>query len=262
MIVFIKKILFKLLSQRMYLKTLQKGFYILYNIGALKKDARFKYHYMVREIIESNYTVIDIGANLGYFSKNFAKLTPNGHLLSIEPVKPFYDVLSALLSKYKQAEVVNYALGNEVGSIVMVLPESNGMIRTGLPHIAESEEEKKKHKTHDVQIVKGSSLLANFEKIDYIKCDIEGYEVVVFNEIKEVLTKHSPIVQIEIGPENEAPMFDLFESLDYHQYGISDFKIVKESDRKQKEQGDFLFVPKNGAKAFEDKMCDKGMMDR
>ena len=260
MIVLIKKILFKLLSQRMYLKTLQRGFYFLYNIGALKKDVRFKYHYMIQEIIEPNYNIIDIGANLGYFSKNFAKLTPQGRLLSIEPVKPFFDALSSLLARYKHAKVVNYALGNERGSITMVLPESNGMIRTGLPHIAESEEEKKQHKTHEVEIVKGSSLLSDFEKIDYIKCDIEGYEVIVFNEIKEILAKHTPMVQIEIGPENEAPMFDLFENLGYNQYGISNFKIVKEFNRKQKEQGDFLFVAKDKTIAFEDKMRSKGLL--
>lgn len=260
MIVIVKKFLFKLLSQKMYLKTLQRGFYFLYNIGALKKDARFKYHYMVGEIIESHDNIIDIGANLGYFSKSFAKLAPKGRLLSIEPVKPFFEVLSSLLSKYKHAKVINCALGNETGSIVMVLPESNGMIRTGLPHIAESEEEKKQHKTHEVEIVKGSSILADFEKIDYIKCDIEGYEVIVFNEIKEVLAKHLPIVQIEIGAENESPMFDLFERLGYFHYGIADFKIVKESDRKQKEQGDFLFIPGNKISAFEDKMRAKGLM--
>tara|TARA_B110000285_G_C15035085_1_gene568814 strand:- start:333 stop:1124 length:792 start_codon:yes stop_codon:yes gene_type:complete len=262
MVVFIKQILFKLLSQKMYLKTLQRGFYFLYNIGALKKDVRFKYHYMVREIIEPNYNIVDIGANLGYFSKNFAKLSPKGRLLSIEPVKPFFDVLSSLLSKYKHAEVVNYALGNETGSIVMVLPESNGMIRTGLPHIAESEEEKKQHKTHEVKIVKGSSLLSDFETIDYIKCDIEGYELVVFNEIKEALAKHSPIVQIEIGPENETPMFELFESLGYVQYGIADFKIVKELGRKQKEQGDFLFVHEGKVNSFEEKVNGKGFLAR
>lgn len=245
----------------MYLKTLQRGFYFLYNVGALKNDERFKYHYMVRQIIEPNFNIVDIGANLGYFSKNFAKLSPNGRLLSIEPVKPFFDVLSDLLSKYKNASVVNYALGNETGSIVMVLPESNGMIRTGLPHIAESEEEKAKHKTHEVEIVKGSELLSDFDRIDYIKCDIEGYEVVVFNEIKSVLSQHNPIVQIEIGPDNESAMFDLFEGLGYIQYGISNFKIIKENNRTQKEQGDFLFVHSSKSSSFEEKMLRKKMFE-
>lgn len=254
MIVAVKKILFKTLSQRAYLKTLQRVFYMMYNLGLLKKDSRFKYHYMVREIIESNYSIVDIGANLGYFSKNFAKLTPNGSLLSIEPVKPFYDVLSSFMKKYKHATVVNYALGNEKGTITMVLPESNGMIRTGLPHIAESEEEKKQHKTHEVEIVKGSELLGDLKSIDYIKCDIEGYEVVVFNEIKTVVAAQKPIIQIEIGPENEKAMFDYFDELNYVQYGIADFKIVKEKPRTQKEQGDFLFVHASAVEKFENRL--------
>ncbi len=254
MIVFTKKILFKILSQKAYLKTLQRAFYAMYDLGLLKNDARFKYHYAVKNLIEEDDTIVDIGANLGYFSKNFARLAPKGQLLSIEPVKPFYDVLSQLMSKYKHARVVNYALGNEKGTITMVLPESNGMIRTGLPHIANSEEEKKQHKTHEVEIVKGSELLGELEKIDYIKCDIEGYEVVVFNEIKGVIAEKKPIVQIEIGPDNEKEMFSLFKELNYVQYGIADFKIIKEEAGKQKEAGDFLFVPSEKTEAFEKKI--------
>jgi len=56
----------------------------------------------------------------------------------------------------------------------MVMPESDGFIRTGLPHIASSEDEKKKHKTQDVKIVKAKQFIGGIPKIDYIKCDIEG----------------------------------------------------------------------------------------
>ena len=224
----------------------------MYNLGALKNNPSFKYHYMIKELIEEDYTIVDIGANLGYFSKNFAKLTPKGKVLSIEPVRPFYEVLSHFMKKYKHAEVVNYALGEENGSITMVLPESNGMIRTGLPHVAESEEEKKLHKTHEVEVVRGSDLLGKLGKIDYIKCDIEGYEAVVFNQIKEVVTKEKPIVQIEIDQKNEAKMLQYFSELGYVQYGIANFKIVKEAG-KQQEQGDYLFVHESKVETFENK---------
>lgn len=258
MIVFAKKVLFKILSQQVYLKTLHRGFYFLYSLGVLKKDARFKYHYLVIDIIEPNYTIVDIGANLGYFSKTFSRLAYQGKLISIEPVKPFYDVLVHFLGKKSNVTIYNYALGNEVGSITMVMPESNGMIRTGLPHIASSEEEKKAHKTHEVAIVKGSELLADLNSIDYIKCDIEGYEVVVFKELTPIIDKHQPIVQIEIGPENEKAMLDYFTQLGYIQYGVANFKVVKETPGKQQEQGDFLFVHASKANAFEEKMKSKG----
>lgn len=258
MIVFAKKLLFKILSQRVYLKTLHRGFYFLYSLGVLKKDARFKYHYLVKDIIEPNYTIVDIGANLGYFSKTFSRLASNGTLISIEPVKPFYDVLTYFLGKKSNVTIYNYALGNEAGTITMVMPESNGMIRTGLPHIASSEEEKKAHKTHEVDIVKGSELLGNLTTIDYIKCDIEGYEIVVFNELKPIIEKHQPIVQIEIGTENESEMLNYFTKLGFVQYGVSNFKVVKETSGTQKEQGDFLFVHESKTTVFEEKMKLKG----
>lgn len=258
MIVFAKKVLFKILSQQVYLKTLHRGFYFLYSLGILKKDARFKYHYLVKDIIEPNYTIVDIGANLGYFSKTFSRLASNGKLISIEPVKPFYDVLTHFLGTKSNVTIYNYALGKEAGTITMVMPESNGMIRTGLPHIASSEEEKQQHKTHEVEIVKGSELLGNLESIDYIKCDIEGYEIVVFIELTPIIEKHQPIVQIEIGPENESEMLAYFTQLGFVQYGVANFKVVKEVSGQQQEQGDFLFVHASKTAAFEQKMKAKG----
>ena len=257
MIVFIKKILFKLLSQKAYLKTLHRSFYLLYSLGFLKNDARFKYHYLVKDLIKPSDTVVDIGANLGYFSKTFSRLATQGKLISIEPVKPFYDILVYFLGSKKNVTIYNYALGNEEGMITMVLPESNGMIRTGLPHIASSEEEKKAHKTHEVKIVKGSELLSPLAKIDYIKCDIEGYEVVVFNELKPVIERFKPTVQIEIGPENEAKMIGYFKDLDYIQYGVANFKVVREVSDTQQEQGDFLFVHASKSDAFEQDLKSK-----
>ena len=132
----------------------------------------------------------------------------------------------------------------------MVLPQSNGMIRTGLPHIAESDEEKTLHATQEVAIVKGSELLADLDRLDYIKCDIEGYELNVFQEIKPILEKHLPYVQIEIAEKNLDAMLELFHSLSYTQFGIKDFKFIQENG-KQAEDGDFFFVPKNRLEEFE-----------
>lgn len=254
MIYLIKKILYKLLSEKAYLRILHRGFYLLYNLGVLKNDERFKYHYLIKDIIEPDYTIVDIGANLGYFSKSFSKLASNGRVISIEPVNPFYETLVHFLGNRKNVTIHNCALGQEEGTITMVMPESNGMIRTGLPHIAESEEEKALHRTHEVKIRKGSQLLGGLEKIDYIKCDIEGYERPVFEEMVNVIEKYKPIVQIELGKETEAFMINYFTDLGYIQYGVAKFKVVREKSGTQQEQGDFLFVPEEKAKEFEEKM--------
>lgn len=198
---------------------------------------------MVKELIQDGDVVIDIGANLGYFSKTFSRLSPNGKVICIEPLPQYYSILKHFLSSRKNIEIHNVALGKDAGEVTMILPKSNGMIRTGLPYISKSYE-KSEHPTQQVQIVNPNSLLKNLSKIDYIKCDIEGFEWIVFQELKEVLKQYQPIVQIEISTENRREMIPFFTDLGYVQYGINNFKFVKE-DGKQIEPGDYLFVPKS-----------------
>lgn len=249
---FIKKILFKILSQEAYLKVLHRSFYFLYNLGVLKKNPSFKYHYKIQELIEPDFTIVDIGANLGYFSKNFAKLAKRGKVISIEPVPVFYHTLEYFLGNYVNVTIYNVALGNEPGQIKMVLPEQDGMIRTGLPHIAKSSEELNANKNIEVCVIQGSKLLGELAKIDYLKCDIEGYEWNVFQEIKEVIRTKRPMIQLEIAHENIEHFMGYFNELDYSQYGIADFKFIKESG-KQQEEGDFLFVPNEKVPEFDAK---------
>lgn len=245
----VKKVLFKILNEKTYLKTLHRVFYLLYNLGVLKGDERFKYHYKVKQLIEPHFTVVDIGANLGYFSKNFARLAHRGTVVSIEPVPQFFEVLQFFMRKFPHARLHNVALGTENGSVTMVLPQSDGVIRTGLPHVARSEEEKKEHTNQEVKLVRGSELLSDLAEIHYIKCDIEGYELVVFQELKPLIERHQPFVQIEIAEKNLAPMLGLFASMNYTQFGIKEFNFIQENG-KQAEEGDFFFVPANRLEEF------------
>jgi FkbM family methyltransferase len=246
----IKKLLAKILSQQAYLRTLHRAFYFLYDFKLLRGNARFKYHYMVRKIIQPDFVVVDIGANLGYFSKNFARFAKDGKFISIEPVPIFYKVLTYFLGSKHNVEIHNVALGKEEGIITMVMPESDGFIRTGLPHIANSEEEKKNHKTQEVKIVKAKDFIGKIPKIDYIKCDIEGYEGIVFEELRPILDEKRPLVQLEISEQNKDHLLGLFKDLDYVQFGIANFKFIQENGN-QHEEGDYFFVPNEKLNYFQ-----------
>jgi len=247
----IKKILFKVLPENTYLKLLHRSFYILYDLRFLKNNKSFKYHYMVKKLINNNDVIIDIGANLGYFSKTFSRLSPNGKVICVEPLPQYYSILSYFLKNRKNVEIHNVALGKEAGEVTMILPKSNGMIRTGLPYISKGNE-KTKHPTQQVKIINPNSLLQDLNKIDYIKCDVEGFEWVIFQELKGLISKHKPLIQIEISIENRSNMLQFFTELNYVQYGIHNFQIVKEAGE-QKEAGDYLFIPKGKEDLFLDK---------
>ena len=62
---------------------------------------------------------------------------------------------------------------------------------------------------------RGSELFAGLRRLDFIKCDIEGYEVVVMNELRPLLERFRPTVLIETGGENRPQIVALFTALGY-----------------------------------------------
>ena len=64
----IQKIIFRYLSIENYLRLLQRLFFVMYRWGLLKNKKEYEYHYYIKNLINEGDVVIDIGANLGYYS--------------------------------------------------------------------------------------------------------------------------------------------------------------------------------------------------
>lgn len=238
----IKKILYKIFGFTNYLKILHTCFFALYDLRFLKSNFLYKYHYFVKNLINKGDYVVDIGANLGYFSKIFSRLAGSqGRVICIEPVKPFFEVLVWGLRKKKNCIFYNYALGLENKKIELALPKINGFFRTGLAHIADDKAEREDNFIFETEMVKGSLLLNKLPKLNYIKCDIEGYEEYVLPELKEIIEKHKPIMQIETSGNPKIKVLKLMEELGYIQYNIYKSKIVKNLPD-DIEPGDCLFI--------------------
>ncbi len=243
----IKKAFYKYLSQATYLKVLHLGFLLLYRTGFLKRDYIYKYHYFVRTLIHEGDCVVDIGANLGYFSTIFADLVgAKGKVVAIEPVKPFFETLTWALRRKKNVMIYHHALGTERKWVKMTLPNHDDHLRTGLAHVADASD-KANDFSFDVEMVRGSELLSSLPKIDYIKCDIEGYEEFVLPELRPILERHLPTVQIETSGAAKTVVFDLFQSLNYRQFGLYEGKLI-ENWSGEVQFGDFLFVHQSKVK--------------
>lgn len=242
MIVRIKKILYRILPTSLYLACMQHGFFILFDFGILKSDERFKFHYATKKLIKEGDVVLDIGANLGYFSKLFARKNTKGTLYSIEPIPMFFNRLKITLSSYSHVKLIHAALGASPGNLHMVMPVQQGVMRTGLPHVI-SEEEAKLNPDHlTVPVQSAREFLANLPHLDYIKCDIEGYEWIVFSTLGMELERLRPLVQIEISERYIPEFCEFFKGLNYVQCGLYDGKLIEEHGT-QRVTSDFLFIP-------------------
>ena len=239
----IKKILYSNLSCDNYLRVLQRSYFFLYRVGFLKFNRKFDYHYYVKKLINKGDTVIDIGSNLGYFSILFARWVGNeGKVYSVEPVSIYNKIFEEQARKYRNITLFPFALGNEEKDVELVSVISAGYLRTGLSHIYNAEKDDVR-KTYGFRVQSqmkiSSKLFKGIEKINYIKIDIEGDELVVLSGMKALIQKHKPIIQVEM---NDHRVTDLLHQLGYSAYKVASKKKLVKIETEEILEGDCLFI--------------------
>lgn len=60
-----------------------------------------------------------------------------------------------------------------------------------------------------------------FERIDFIKIDIEGYEFYCLEGAKNTLSKHSPVIYVEISDNYFSKVDRLLRSYGYINHSVS-----------------------------------------
>jgi len=240
----IKKFLYKLLGTKKYLHLLQRIFWFTYTNGLLKNREEFTYHYFVKNLIKPGDVVVDLGANLGYFTRIFSSIVgPSGKVMAIEPI-PLYNEILQGKYKYNNVQFFPFALGKEKKKVHLVTPDNFGYLRSGLPHVYDEKGEKPLTDfefSFAAQMVSAKELFETFGPFQYLKCDIEGYEEVVIPEILSILQKHKPIVQIETWGTHKPIVEKALFSIGYEKYFLDNGELRKPRPQEEDLPGDFIF---------------------
>ncbi|MDX2415668.1 MAG: FkbM family methyltransferase [Bacteroidales bacterium] len=241
---FIRKILFILLGKDLYFKLISKVFIWLFQLGFLKHVKKFNTHHFVRGLINKGDCIIDIGANFGYYTTIFAKRTGNtGLVYAVEPVAQYRQVLLSNTRKLNNIVIIPFALSDIEGKSEMGIP-GDKKYRHGLTRILNSSESKNNKEGYRIETKTPGNLFNHLEKIDYIKCDIEGYESKVIPEFRSLIEKFNPIVQIEIEKTNFGSINDFFHSLGYKAFKVSDYKLIQHN-KDGSYNSDLIYLTKN-----------------
>lgn len=243
----IKKFTFRYFKIENYLRILQWAYFVSYKTGLLRLNENYTYHYHVKKLIRKGDIIIDIGANLGYYSILFAKWTgATGKVFSVEPIAIYNKIFNEKAKKYNNIQLYPYALGAEEKKVELVSSSQAGFLNTGLPHIYNPQTDENietQRFTFEAQMKIPSVLFENLDRIDYIKCDVEGFEYVILSDMKEIIRKCKPKVQVEVWGENEDNILRLFEELGYLPYKLSHNQLVIQEKGKSPVAGDYIFLP-------------------
>ena len=245
----IRRVLYRLLPLESYLYVLSQLFFISFRSGALRKNSIYDYYYFLDQVIRPGDTCLDIGANLGYMSILLARLSgKKGQVLAVEPVKPVRTVLEKNTRKYPQITILPYALGAENKAIQLGNDSLHrkGFVASG-SHFVMDQPGEQVDVTFAAEMRKGSELFAAIKHIDFIKCDIEGYEIVVLPELKELFIQHRPVLLVETAGDNRQKLMQLFTQLQYQAYELYEGQLFLAKAANTK---DILFLPEEKTPDF------------
>ena len=217
----IHRLLYHTLPLEGYLRVVSRMFFLWQRLGIGRYAPATEYVYHLPQLVHEGDTCIDIGANLGYYARTISRLAgPSGRVLAVEPVAPIRKVLSRNLRRCSNVEILPYALGAENRDVAMGNDSArkNGYLGTGQNFVNDSGERTDVEFT--ARMRRGSELFARLERLDFIKCDIEGYELTVMREMRPLLERFHPTVLIETGGGNRSEIIRLFTALGYRGFTL------------------------------------------
>lgn len=234
---FLHRLLYRLLPLKWYLWSVSKLFFLCYGLGLGRRKRSMEYIYHLPHLVERGATAIDIGANLGYYSRPLSSLVgEEGRVYSVEPVPVIFSVLERNMSGRKNATLLNYALGEEQCLVDMVNDTVAEVGYFGTGRNAIKQGESSEQAIHfSVEMRRGSELFASLDRLDFIKCDIEGYERVVLPEMRPIIERFHPVILLESDGKTRDNMVAMFSDMGYRAYTLGDdgeeHPLSSDSDR-------------------------------
>jgi FkbM family methyltransferase len=152
-------------------------------------------------LIPETGVVFDVGAHHGYWSKEFASIHAGGcRVFAFEPLSYNHSILDEVVSGYENVTVEHLALSDEIGEREIYVPvKARGNVGVGLAHFGRESGrdclvERIKTITLDQYV-----LDHGISRIDFVKCDVEGAELLMLKGAERCIAKFDMKILLEIA---------------------------------------------------------------
>jgi FkbM family methyltransferase len=189
---------------------------------ALEQETWFEKEFaFLDRLIDPGDTVIDIGANYGFYSLALAKLVgKEGRVFAYEPTTVTRESLkrSRDVNGFSQIEVLDRAVSDSEGEGRIVFGRSSELNYLGESIGDEGDSEAVRLTSLDVEVRRGG-----WSDVSFVKIDAEGAEEAILRGGHEFLTMHSPVVMMEIRAATEVNygLVDAVGALGYQTYRLT-----------------------------------------
>ena len=161
-------------------------------------------------------TFYDVGANIGFFSLMAARLVGSqGRVVSFEADPEIAGRLRENLARnqFVHAQVEQKAVWSESATVSFERVDPNTSPDRGLGHISS---DGSAPGSISVEAVSLDQYVASHPPPDFLKCDVEGAEVAVFQGASQLFAGKRPILLVEMhSPENHRALLQKFTGHGY-----------------------------------------------
>lgn len=158
---------------------------------------------ILKDIVQPNDWVVDIGANVGHYTLLFSSLVgTGGRVIAFEPIVQTFDLLSSNVQRTALGNItlINAAVTDKAGPLGFVIPNGN---------LYQS------HMTSEGGdfVIMGYPLrnfLPQDIRVSFLKIDAEGCDAQIVRECVDIISRDRPVVMIEV---TGAELTELIEGL-------------------------------------------------
>jgi FkbM family methyltransferase len=192
-----------------------------------------KRHYL--RLIRRGDTVFDVGANFGVFTVLFSDLVgPQGSVHSFEPVPPTFARLTDTVlqeARYPNIVINAKACSQLEGTSEITVPGGDLGQASMRSHAVGSWATSSHVETFSIPTIRMDDYVAErgLSRLDFIKCDAEGAELLVLKGAESVLRKFEPILHLEVSEGwirdfgyGSSDLLDFLENAGYSRFLIED----------------------------------------
>ena len=144
---------------------------------------------LCRDFIASGDLVLDVGANIGVYTKLLSDwVGPEGSVYSYEPIPETFFYLRHNVKKFGLANVTlqNSAVSSRLGRMSMTVPNGN-FYRASISSVGNRE----------IQVVRLDDEFVGSKRVTFIKCDVEGHEREVIEGTTKLIERDHPVWLME-----------------------------------------------------------------
>lgn len=154
----------------------------------------------LKKTLKEGGVFVDIGANIGYFTLLAASLVgPQGFVHAFEPHSDNCESIQRSLevNAFKNVTVYPFAIAESRKTFQLDVTgsSSNGRVVDFSPHAVQGAGPERL-----VEAITLDEILAEIDRIDVIKMDIEGAEPRAWQGMAQIVQRHGPVVIFEFSP--------------------------------------------------------------